>query len=267
MLAFERIDGTAPTERIALFLHGILGRGSNLRTLAKGLVAARPTWAALLLDLRGHGASPKSQEGPSLAAAASDVLEVIDGTREPVTMLVGHSFGGKVALEALRQRSGDLAHVMTIDSPPAAREPERDADAAITVIEMLRTLPSSFPSRAAFADAVRAKGKTSVLAQWLAMSTELHDGKVRFALDLDEIDALIADYFATDLWPVVEAPPCAIHFVVGERSTAWSPTDLARARSLAARDARVTVTTLPTGHWVHAEDPEGLLRVLVERSG
>src|SRR5438128_2263010 len=57
-LAFDRLDGARPRQAIA-FLHGILGRGINLRMIAKRFVEALPEWAAWLVDLRGHGRSPK----------------------------------------------------------------------------------------------------------------------------------------------------------------------------------------------------------------
>ena len=72
-LAFERIDGTRPEQAIP-FLHGLLGAGGNLRTIARRFIAARSRWSAYLVDLRGHGRSPKSTPDPSLAAGARDVV-------------------------------------------------------------------------------------------------------------------------------------------------------------------------------------------------
>jgi len=53
-----------------LFLHGILGSGRNLRTLATRLCQQIPQLRVVLVDLRGHGDSAQ----------------------------VGHSFGGKVGI-------------------------------------------------------------------------------------------------------------------------------------------------------------------------
>src|SRR5207237_822421 len=47
-LAFDRLDGSRP-ERAIAFLHGILGRGINLRTIARRFVEARPGWTAWLV--------------------------------------------------------------------------------------------------------------------------------------------------------------------------------------------------------------------------
>jgi pimeloyl-ACP methyl ester carboxylesterase len=117
-------------------------------------------------------------------------------------------------------------------------------------------------------EAVVGHRRSRALAQWLAMSTEpAPGGGVRFALDLEEIRALVTDYFRSDLWPTVAEPPGAarVHLVIAERSSSYSAEDTARARELARHSDRVTVDLLPTDHWVHAEDPEGVLRVLLER--
>ena len=108
-----------------------------------------------------------------------------------------------------------------------------------------------------------------MLAQWLAQSTEPSSaaaGAVRFALDLDELRALLQSYFASDLWPFPDpAAPWS-----ADPPSHWRALDLPPRRSAAGAGAsatswQVTVDRLPTDHWVHAEDPEGLLRVLAAR--
>ena len=91
---------------------------------------------------------------------------------------------------------------------------------------------------------------------------------MRFMPDLNEIRALILDYFARDHWPVVEQPPGAphVHLVIGDRSDSYSPADR-RAARIASTNERVTVDILPAGHWVHVDDPEGLLRKLLDHVG
>jgi len=263
-LALERIEGPRPLKTIA-FLHGILGSGGNLRTIARRFVAARPRWTAWLVDLRGHGRSPKGTPDPSLEAAARDVLDLATRAAPPLAAMAGHSFGGKVALEALRIANGSLEHVLAIDSMPGAREPLRGGDSALAVIETLESLSHPFPSKSAFVEAIMAAGHPRPLALWLALSLERSDGGVRFALDLREVRALLLDYFAQDLWPVVEHPPddARVHLVIGDRSSSYSAADRARARALAGD--RVTVDLLPADHLVHVDDPDGLLRVMLER--
>jgi len=264
-LAVDRV-GEPGAPRAIAFLHGILGSGSNLRTVARRFVAARPGWQAWLVDLRGHGRSPKGSAGASLEAAAGDVLGSVSVR---LTAIAGHSFGGKVALELARQaeQAWSLEHAVVIDSPPGVRR-ESGPGSAVAVVEVLGRLPAEHASRETFRGALVGAGLPGPIADWLGQSLErLPGGAVRFGLDLGEIRALLESYFAADLWPIVERPPgrVAIHLVVGDRSPAWSPEERERARELALRSPRVTLDVLPAGHWVHVDDPEGLLAVLLAR--
>jgi len=266
-LAFDRIDGLR-SERTIAFLHGILGRGSNLRAIARRFVEARPQWTAWLVDMRGHGRSPKGTPKPSLEAAARDVVDMSARTTPPLHAIVGHSFGGKVALEAARIGAmASLEHVVVIDSVPGVREPLRGDDSALAVIEKIKALPSTLASKSEFVDALVASGTTGAVAQWLAQSVEKEGEHARFVFDLEEIRALILDYFARDLWPVVERPPgvTSVHIVIGDRSDAYPSADRERAARIAATNQRVTVDVLHAGHWVHVDDPDGFLRVLINR--
>jgi esterase len=264
-LACDRIEG-ARSARTMVFLHGILGRGINLRSIARRFVEARPDWTALLPDLRGHGRSPKATPHPSLTAAAEDVVQLAVNAPQPVAAIAAHSFGGKVALEAARiGEFRSLEHVVIIDSMPGIREPVRSRDSPLAVIETIESLPRTFPSKAHFIDALVAAGKTRAVAQWLAQSLENDGDQVRFGLDLPEVRQLILDYFDRDLWPVVENPPghADVHLVIGDRSDSYAPADRERAARVAETNARVTVDVLPAGHWVHVDDADGLLRLLL----
>ena len=268
-LSLDRIEAPGATRSLVL-IHGILGSGANLRTLGRRFVEAAPGWSAVLVDLPAHGRSADTHAG-SLEGSARIVLDALSRELVPRGAVLGHSFGGKVALEMLRQagRMSAVAHTVVVDSTPGRREaPYRGAATTVGVIDMLDRLQPTFASRAAFIDAVVAEGQPRSLAEWLAMSLEREPTQVRFGLDLGEIRRLLESYFATDLWPVVEEPPgdAEVHLVVGDRSTSFDAADRERAAGLsAAPRARVTVDVLPAGHWVHVDDPEGLLRVLLSR--
>ena len=83
--------------RTIVLLHGIYGRGRNWAAIARALVARRPEWAAALVDLRLHGASPAFNPPHTVAACADDLRDLIaraDGWPAPADVVVGHSFGG-----------------------------------------------------------------------------------------------------------------------------------------------------------------------------
>src|SRR5688572_5423493 len=62
--------------RLLLLTHGIYGAGANWRAIAKKLVAQRPEWGVLLVDLRQHGRSESGESPHTIAAAADDLRAV-----------------------------------------------------------------------------------------------------------------------------------------------------------------------------------------------
>ncbi len=245
-------EGGAPGGWI-LLLHGILGSGANWRTIARRLVAARPDLGGLLVDLRMHGRSQAAPPPHTIDAAAGDLVRLAGELKLPLAAVVGHSFGGKVAL-ALRGQL-PLAQTWVLDATPGARaEPRDDPDSAQHVIDALRALPAAFSDRAAFTAAMTARGFSRALADWLAMNLEPADGGYRLRLDLDAIGALLADYYRRDLWPALESGAGEAHLVVAARSRALDAEDRARAAHLPIR-----VHTIDAGHWLHMEAPDQLL--------
>lgn len=264
-LAFDTYSapGARPT-RAMVWLHGILGTGNNLRTIARRVSDARPDWQAVLVDLRGHGDSLGLDGEDSVQGAAQDVVDTFAAHALPVRAVVGHSFGGKVAL-ALWDSPLRLGHLCTLDSGPGARTDARGSESTLAVLDALEACPGPFASRDAFVQALGARGVDAALGRWLAMQLAGPAGALAFAPSLGRIRALLGSYFTWNAWPVFHAAvgaPGAPHFhlVVGERSRVYDAADRATVQGLvAASGGQVTAATLPTGHWVHVEAPDAVV--------
>jgi hypothetical protein len=70
---------------------------------------------------------------------------------------------------------------------------------------MLRAFPDPIPSRERFLAIVAEHGYPRSIADWLAMNVRLGEGGLHFRLDLDAIEALLADYFERRSLAVLEA--------------------------------------------------------------
>ncbi len=268
-LAHTRLvaPGASPS-RDFYFLHGILGSRSNWRAIARRLVAARPELGAVLVDLREHGDSGSQPGPPTLASCAADLDALAEHLGRPVEGVLGHSFGGKVALRWSQDRGASLDQVWVVDSTPGARPDRRGSERLLEVIAALHVMPKTWPTRRDFIQRLVAMDFPESLVQWLAMN--LHpdeDQGLVFAVDLDAIEALLSDYFATDLWPAVErAAVGRLHLVVGGRSGVFDAEDRARARGIAARRPNVELHLIPdAGHFVHVDAPDELLRLMQAR--
>ena len=242
-----------------LLTHGILGSGGNWRGVARKLVAARPDFGVLLVDLRGHGRSPDGSAPHTVAACAGDLVRLIAderADRREITTLAGHSFGGKVVAVTAAALPTQPTQVWLLDSAPGPHPAGRPS--VDRVLDTLASLPVAFADRSAFEAAVIAAGQPLAIAQWLALSlrpttTSTEPRSLHF--DLDQIRALIADYIAIDTWPGLLAAGSAIHLVVAGNSDAVGPADLSRA---AATGASVH-TVEGAGHWLNADAPDAIV--------
>jgi pimeloyl-ACP methyl ester carboxylesterase len=270
---FVTAEGDASPERWMMFLHGILGRRANWRSFARRWVQSRPGWGAVLVDLRDHGDSQALPGPRTVAAAGADLVALADAITEQqggrVAAVLGHSFGGKVAIaaaERLRAAGHSLEQLWIIDAPPGPRTQPRDRTTDRT-FELLERLPERFATRSEFIEAVIAGGIDKSVAQWLATNlVETNDGGWRFGLALDRLRALLHDFGVIDLWPIVEAEAEAgtrVTLVLGGRSDAVFGQELERAQRLAASGHIGLESIAGAGHWVHVDRPDALLSVLV----
>jgi pimeloyl-ACP methyl ester carboxylesterase len=257
--------GASPSKWL-LFLHGILGMRTNWRSFSRRLAAERPSWGAVLVDLRLHGGSRRGFEPPHTVARAALDLGALDAlVPGPIAGVLGHSFGGKVALAYARQHP-DLEQLFVIDATPGARPDARGSESTRHIVELLESLPETLPSKDAFMKLLAERGVTREIAMWLAMNVRPAPGErggdgVRFDVDLPAIHALLDDYFLADLWAALEDPAGATrrHVIAGARSDVVDEADRERAR----RAPRTTLDVVEgAGHWVHVEQPDALLRVV-----
>ena len=81
-------------------------------------------WHVVALDLSGHGDSGRRDEY-SLEAWADEVMAVADHAGFPgPPVVVGHSLGGMVTIEAAVRHGDDLSGAVIIDSPVRRPDPE-----------------------------------------------------------------------------------------------------------------------------------------------
>ena len=253
--SFQVGAGARPT----VLLHGFLGTGRNLRTLATAWSAADPGRRFLLPDLTGHGTSPPLSPTSTLSTVAADVLETARaaGFEGPLDW-VGHSLGGRVSLAASRRGPAEVASVSLLDIAPGPIPPERSESGR--VLDLLRAVPAQAPDRRVMRAALTERGLSGALSDWLLMNLETASaGGVRWRFDREALAAFHARANPEDLWDTLERPGLKARCIRGGRGQYVTDEDQARLEA-----AGCPVATLPdAGHYVHVDAPDALLRWLL----
>ncbi len=249
---------------IVAVLHGIFGAGNNWRSFVQHWLRARPDICFVLVDLRNHGDSPHFDEDNTLADCAQEVLdlqEVVGNFRA----IVGHSFGGKVALQcAAIPMLSDIEQIWALDSYPGALgADDRDQNDVQSVLSWLRGVPMPVERRSEVKDYLIAKGATTMMAQWMTTNLSRTPEGFVWRFHLDGIATMLQDYFQTDLWYTLEYPnpQTSTHLIRALQSDRWEQASVERLEGLEDEQYH----TLDAGHWLHVDNPEGLLALLVER--
>ena len=125
------------------------GSGSPALVFVHGFACTHEDWRAqlehfqrshevLACDLRGHGRTPGRPHECSIEHYGGDVAALVNNLELARAVLVGHSMGCRVVLEAARQIADKVAGVVLVDgSRNATSDPEGAEAAARATIENL----------------------------------------------------------------------------------------------------------------------------------
>ncbi|KAG1679639.1 hypothetical protein FOA52_006156 [Chlamydomonas sp. UWO 241] len=266
----------------AVLVHGILGSRRNMQSFARMLLEACPAWQILMVDLRCHGESAALDPAPpaphTVAAASSDLLELLRRLKLFPHVLVGHSFGGKVVMGMVQQFGAVLprpVQVWVLDSLPGEVRAPRSSpsdDHPCELIKALITIPMPVATRNVVIDTLTGLGFTRTISQWAATNLRPVPGgqsgvkALHWTFDLEGILQMYRSYESTSMYTLIEAPPQGLQldFVKAEHSNfRWGGDDEAR---IAAAGHRVHLLR-DAGHWVHTDNPSGLLGILSSSFG
>ncbi|GAB2272163.1 hypothetical protein Dimus_006984 [Dionaea muscipula] len=295
-LAFEEVKASneKPYNSTIFVLHGLLGTGRNWRsfsrTLASNLSDHSPPsreWRMVLVDLRNHGRSAGLQglnPPHNMFNAAKDLADLVKshGWAWP-DVVIGHSMGGKVALQFAQScMCGDYGASITLpkqlwvlDSVAGTVHPEYRDGEVEKVLVTLQSLPSPIPSRKWLVDHMMQLGFSKSLSEWMGSNLKRSGDHQSFAFSLQAAIDMFNSYQESDYWSLLERPPkgMEISLVRAENSDRWHPEIIERLERIAASERDITeeegkmsLHVLPNaGHWVHVDNPTGLVQILAPR--
>ncbi|CAI0430101.1 unnamed protein product [Linum tenue] len=167
----------------------------------------------------------------------------------------------------------DAEQLWVLDSVPGKVSTDNSDGEVEKVLKTLQSLPSSIPSRSWLVNHMVELGFSKSLSEWIGTNIKKSGELETWAFNLDGVIQMFGSYRDTSYWSLLEHPPkgMEIGLVVAENSDRWEPDVLHRIESLAARESdesqgAFSLHVLPhSGHWVHVDNPKGLLDIVAPR--
>ncbi|MEX0732653.1 MAG: alpha/beta fold hydrolase [Aquisalimonadaceae bacterium] len=236
-----------------LVLHGLFGSGMNWNRIARTLARSHEVH---LIDLRNHGNSPHDPE-MTYPAMAEDVLEVMNTLEIQQAAVLGHSMGGKTAMQLALQHGDRITGLIVADMAPVSYQGEGHG----RLIAALQRLDlSRLDSRQAASRELEADIAEIGIRQFLLTNLVQYDHHWRWRIPLDILRQSLDTIRG---WPGTRGrysgPALFLH---GEKSDYVTPTGEKTIHDLFP-EARIE-SMRGCGHWLHAENPNGFT-ALVER--
>jgi esterase len=226
-----------------VLLHGLFGMGSNLGAVARALADG---FQVHQLDLPNHGRS-SWQSTMDLASLTRAIACYIDVNVTDSAYVLGHSLGGKVAMQLALTRPALVRALVVADIAPVAYPGTHDA-----VFAAIAAVTAAAPaSRAAAGLVMREYIEEPGVVQFLLLS--LQRGPKGDYVWRFNAQGLREGYDSLRAAPTGVAYAGPALFVYGVESVYVDAVGMAAASRLFSQ-ARFTGIE-GTGHWLHAEKP------------
>ncbi len=235
-----------------IILHGLLGAGGNWHTLSR--TAFAPHFHVFAVDQRSHGRSPHA-EPLSYAAMASDVRDFMDQRGLASAHVLGHSMGGKTAMQTALSYPEHVDRLVVVDMAPKAYPPHHTV-----LIDALRGLDLAQYDDRRVIDAALAEEIPSTSMRQFLLKNLAYDGAGGYTWQMN-LEAIHRHYDRIIEGLEEGAFDGPALFVRGGASDYVADADLPQIRKYFPRAELKTIDG--AGHWVHAERPEALAEAVL----
>lgn len=244
-----------------IFLHGLMGYGQNWRRIITGLES---TERCLAYDQRGHGRSFQPESGYAPEDYADDLWHIVNELGWESFVLVGHSMGGRNALNFACRHPEKVSLLVIEDIGPEA------VPQANEYYEYLFNLvPTPFVSREEakkyffdeFVKNAKTRENVQVMANYFYSNmVEKPNGTVDWRFSKQGIIDSVRFGRTGDRWAEVESLKVPTLLIRGSNSN-----ELTRDtyEKMLALNPMIKGVEIPeSGHWVHSDQPQAFIEAL-----
>ena len=236
-----------------VFIHGVLNDHSVWILQSRYL--AHHGWNVLAVDLPGHCRSA-GDPAATVEEAADFVVALLDAAGLAQAVLVGHSFGALVALEAVARAPARVRQLVLVGVAAPMKVSPALLEASVNEPMKALTMVNVF-SRSTLASPPSALGPgTWVYGASLALGRRVLASNRK--VNLFHTGFLACDRY-TGADAAMERVTCPVLFLLGSQDQ-MTPPKAAQTLVAKARDGRVVL--LPGGHHQMTETPEAMLTAL-----
>jgi esterase len=235
-----------------VILHGIFGSSDNWLTQAKILAS---DYHVFSIDQRNHGQSPHNDRF-DYPVMVEDLVKFIDDHKLKDPIIIGHSMGGKVAMNFAVAHPEKLSKLIVVDISPRPYNLEH-----YVIIDGLKAIPIQSITSRNEADAALAQYvPESDVRQFLLKNLQRKpEGGFGWKINLPAIDKQLGNIGLDLQYEGTFNKPTL--FIRGGRSRYVADEDMNRIKDIFPK---AELRTLDTGHWVQAEKPQEFVDVVRE---
>ncbi|MGR5539693.1 alpha/beta fold hydrolase [Vibrio campbellii] len=233
-----------------VLIHGLFGSFSNLGLLARDLAQDH---SVISIDLRNHGLSFHSDihDYPSMA---QDVVTLLRHLNVDPALVIGHSMGGKVAIKVADIAPELVKQLIILDIAPVAYDTNRHDNVFNGLQAVLKEQPTN---RQQAMDILAQHIEIDGVRQFLSKSLYKHGETMEWRFNVASLFDNYADIIGWQEIPSTDIPTL---FVKGGVSDYLLPEyQTAVKRQFKQAKAHIIANT---GHWLHAEKPAEVMRVI-----
>jgi pimeloyl-ACP methyl ester carboxylesterase len=233
-----------------IILHGLFGSLDNWMTLAKTLAEK---FEVFIVDARNHGNSPHSDEF-NYEVMADDLYEFIIQNQIINPIVLGHSMGGKTAMQFAMNYPTKLSKLIVVDIAPKAYPVHHTS-----ILEGMFSLDFNIIKTRKAADEKLSESIADFSTrQFLLKSLYWVDKEtLAWKFNLPVIDKNI-EIIGKEL-NNIEIFNKPTLFVRGEKSNYIQESDYPNIKNIFPN---AEIISINSGHWLHAENPLAFLQIL-----
>ena len=228
-----------------IILHGFMGMGDNWKTLGNRF--AEEGYQVHLVDQRNHGRSFHSDDF-TYEAMANDLLEYINHYKLKTISLLGHSMGGKTAMQFACENSHRVHKLLVADiGPKAYPQHHQDILKALSLLDF-NTLKTRKEADELLSRFIKDLGTRQFLLKNLYW---VEKGVLGLRVNLEVVTREIAEVGKSLNQSFVFEKETL--FLRGSKSGYIEDVDELMILKQFPKSKIVTVSN--SGHWLHAENP------------